>query len=152
MERPWYRSFNWVMAGVTVVLALCGVLFIQSATLHDAYAGGEWRKQLLYVALGVPILALCAAIDYHRWQRWALALYAINLILLGLVMRGGHSALGAQRWISLGPLGTFQPSEPAKLILAIAIAAVLARHAHAGRKEIALTLGAVALPALLILK
>ena len=30
--------------------------------------------------------------------------------------RGGHSALGAQRWISLGPLGTFQPSEPAKLI------------------------------------
>ena len=55
------------------------------------------------------------------------ALYVVNLLLLGLVMRGGHSALGAQRWISLGPLGTFQPSEPAKLVLAIVIAAMLAR-------------------------
>jgi rod shape determining protein RodA len=140
------------MAATTVVLALCGVLFIHSATLHDPDASGEWRKQLLYVALGIPVMALCAWIDYHRWRRWALWLYAGNLALLVFVMRGGHSALGAQRWISLGPLGTFQPSEPEKLILAIAIATLLARGSTVGWREMALTIGAVAVPALLILK
>jgi len=152
MERPWYRSFNWVMAATTVVLASCGVLLIHSANLHDSGASGEWRKQLLYIGIGVPLMALLAAIDYHRWRRWAAYLYAINVVLLGIVMRSGHSALGAQRWISLGPLGTFQPSEPAKLVLAIVIAALLARSATVGWREMGLTLAAVSVPALLILK
>jgi rod shape determining protein RodA len=152
VERAWYRSFNWVMAGTAVALALCGVLLIHSATLHDPDAAGEWRKQLFYVALGTAVMALFAAIDYHRWQRWAIPLYVINLALLGFVMRGGHSALGAQRWISIGPLGTFQPSEPAKVILAIAIATMLSRSPTAGRRELGLTLLIVAVPAALILK
>ena len=38
----------------------------------------------------------------------------------------GHSALGAARWIAIGPF-QFQPSEPAKVVLAIAIAALLCR-------------------------
>ncbi len=152
MERAWYLSFNWVMAGAAVVLALCGVLFINSATLHDPDATGEWRKQLLYVVLGIGVMALCSWIDYHRWQRWAVPLYVANLALLAFVLRGGHSALGAQRWISLGPLGTFQPSEPAKLVLAIVIATMLARTPAVGRKEFGLTLLLVAVPALLVLK
>jgi rod shape determining protein RodA len=152
LERAWYRSYNWVMAGTAVVLALFGVLLIHSATLHDSDATGEWRKQLLYVVLGIGVMAFCSWLDYHRWQRWAIPLYVANLALLGFVMRGGHSALGAQRWISLGPLGTFQPSEPAKLVLAIAIATMLARTPVVTLKEFGLTLAAVAVPAFLILK
>jgi rod shape determining protein RodA len=152
LERPWYQSFNWVLAATTVLLASLGVVVIQSATLHDPDASGEWRKQLVYVAIGTPVMILFASIDYHRWQRSATSLYVLNLLLLGLVMRGGHSALGAQRWITLGPLGTFQPSEPAKLILAIVIAALLARKTDVRWKEMAEVVAAVALPAVLILK
>ncbi len=151
MERPWYRSFNWVMAGAAVVLALCGVLFINSADLHEPDAGGEWRKQLAYIFIGVTGMAILSAIDYHKWQRWAFGLYIANLLLLGLVMVGGRSALGAQRWINLGPV-QFQPSEPAKLILAICLAALLARTATVGWREMATAIAAVGLPALLILK
>ncbi len=152
MERPWYRSFNWTMAVTTVVLAGCGVLLIHSATLHDAGAASEWHKQIFYAAIGAALMALLASVDYHRWQRWAPQLYVLNLVLLGIVMRGGHSALGAQRWISLGPVGTFQPSEPAKLILAIVVATMLARMTTVGWREMGLTIAAVAVPALLILK
>jgi rod shape determining protein RodA len=151
VERPWYVSFNWVMAAATVALSLCGVLFIHSADLHSSDAAGEWRKQLIYIGLGVVVLAFFATVDYHKWQRWAFGLYIGNLALLGIVMVGGRSALGAQRWINLGFI-QFQPSEPAKLILAICIAALLARTATVGPREMLQTIGMVAIPALLILK
>ena len=152
MERPWYNRFNWLLAVTTVALALFGDLVIHSATLHGNDAGSEWHKQLVYIAIGVVLMVCCAWLDYRRWQRWAAYLYLLNLGLLYLVWKSGHSAMGAQRWISLGPLGTFQPSEPAKLILAIVIASLLARTAGAGLKPMLVTLGAVALPAFLILK
>lgn len=34
----------------------------------------------------------------------------------------------AKRWFSLGPLGTFQPSELSKVIMIIVVAAFLAKH------------------------
>ncbi len=91
-------------------------------------------------------------VDYRSWQRWAPGLYVVNLVLLLFILRGGHSALGAQRWISLGPFGTFQPSEPAKLVLAIALAAVLCRGRYDRLLDLWKPLTAVGIPALLILK
>ena len=152
MEIPWYRSFNWLLALTAVALSLGGIVVIGSATLHDPDAAGEWRKQLLYVGIGIPAMVAFACLDYHRLARWAVQLYAVNLALLILVLRGGHSALGAQRWISLGPLGTFQPSEPAKLVLAIVIATLLARSPAVRWREMALVVALVGVPALLVLK
>jgi rod shape determining protein RodA len=151
VERPWYKSFNWVMAATAVALGLFGVMCIHSAGLHDPDTAGEWRKQLAFVGIGVFLMAICAWIDYHKWQRWAFGLYIGNFLLLGLVMVGGRSALGAQRWINLGPL-QFQPSEPAKLILAICIAALIARTPIVRWPQVALAVAATALPALLILR
>jgi len=151
VERPWYRSFNWVMAATAVALSLFGALLIHSADLHDPDAAGEWRKQLVYIGIGVVVMVTFSTIDYHKWQRAAFGLYIANLLLLGLVMVGGRSALGAQRWISLGPL-QFQPSEPAKLILAICVAALIARTPQVRFREIGVVLLAVGLPAVLILK
>lgn len=152
LEKPWFRSFNWLLALLTIAVALGGVVLIHSADLRNPPASTEWQRQLGYVGAGVVLMTLFAAIDYHRWQRWALRLYLLNLVLLAIVMRGGHSALGAQRWISLGPLGTFQPSEPAKLILAIVVAAMLCRTAVVSGKEMLLAIGVVVVPALLVLK
>ena len=91
-------------------------------------------------------------VDYRNWQRWAPALYVVNLLLLLFILRGGHSAMGAQRWISLGPLGTFQPSEPAKLVVAISLAAVLCRGTYEEIQDLWKPLLSVAIPALLVLK
>jgi rod shape determining protein RodA len=152
VEHPWYVRFNWLLAATAVALSLFGVVVIHSANLHNPDASGEWRKQLLYIGIGVVVMAFCASTDYRRWQRWASYLYLANLALLCLVWKSGHSAMGAQRWISVGPLGTFQPSEPAKLVLAIVVAALLARTTIASWREIFFTLAVVALPAFLILK
>ncbi|MDE2481299.1 MAG: rod shape-determining protein RodA [bacterium] len=150
--RRHLRNFNWTLAISCVLISLLGVLCIQSADLHNPDAAGEVRKQMLYIVLGVPLMLGFSLVDYRNFQRWAPALYVVNLALLLFILRGGHSALGAQRWISLGPLGTFQPSEPAKLVLAVSIAWVLCRSTYDRIQDLWKPLVAVGIPALLILK
>jgi len=150
--RRYLRNFNWPLAIAPLTIAILGLLCIQSADLHDPDASGEFKKQMIYFVLGVPLMIGFSFIDYRNWQRWAPVLYVANLLLLLLILRGGHSAMGAQRWISLGSLGTFQPSEPAKLVLAISFAFVLCRSTYDRIQDLWKPLLAAAIPALLILK
>jgi rod shape determining protein RodA len=149
--RRYVRNFNWPLALVPIVISILGVICIRSADLHSG-GSDEFKKQIVYVLLGIPVMVGLSFVDYRNWQRWAPGLYVVNLLLLLFILRGGHSALGAQRWISLGPLGTFQPSEPAKLIIAISLAYVLCRKTYDRIQDLWKPLVAVAIPALLILK
>jgi rod shape determining protein RodA len=151
VDRPWYASFNWLLALACVVVTVGGIVFIGSATLHTPSESSEVRNQTIYAVLGIGLMVGFAFVDYHLWQRWALGLYVINVALLIFILLKGHSALGAQRWISIGSF-TFQPSEPAKLSLAIAIAALLCRGSYQKFQELLLPLAAVAIPAVLVLK
>jgi rod shape determining protein RodA len=151
VDRPWYASFNWLLALACVLVTAGGIIFIGSATLHTPSEAGEVRNQTIYAVLGIGLMFGFAFVDYHVWQRWAVPLYAVNVGLLIFILLKGHSALGAQRWISIGSF-TFQPSEPAKLSLAIAIAALLCRSSYKKLQEMLLPLLVVAVPALLILK
>ena len=128
------------------------MICIRSAGSHAGDGGAEFHKQFLYLLLGVPVMIALSLVDYRNWRQWAPALWIINLRLLLFILRAGHSALGAQRWISLGPLGTFQPSEPAKLVIAISLAAVLSSGIYENLQDIWKPLLTVAIPALLILK
>ena len=151
MERPWYTRFNWLLAGSCIALTIIGIVFISSATLHEPYAAGEWKSQALFAIAGIVVMFGVAFVDYHRWQQWALPLYLITLALLLFIAIKGHSALGAARWIQIGPLH-FQPSEPAKVTVAIAVAALLSRGTYRALWQLAIPVVAVAVPALLILK
>ena len=150
--KRYLRNFNWPLGCAGILIAALGLVCIRSAGLHAPQPIGEFSKQLLYLLLGVPIMIALSFVDYRSWQRWAPALYVANLLLLAFILRGGHSALGAQRWISLGPLGTFQPSEPAKLVIAIGLATVLCRGTYQNFQDIWKPLLTAAVPALLILK
>lgn len=150
--RAHFRSFNWLLALPCVAVTMLGVVAIQSADLHTAGAASEFKKQIFYAILGIVLMLGFFRIDYRVWQRFAPWLYGLNLALLAYIMIHGHQALGAQRWISIGPLGTFQPSEPAKLFLAIAVAAVLCRGRYDRITDMWRPLAVVAIPALLILK
>jgi rod shape determining protein RodA len=146
------RAVNWPLVIASVCVSIFGIVAIASADLHAANPSAEYRKQALYAVVGLGVMVLFSRIDYRQWQRLAPWLYGINLVLLLFILKGGHRALGAQRWISLGPLGTFQPSEPAKLILAITIAYVLCKWEFVRLRDLWRPLLAVGIPALLILK
>jgi len=150
--KRYARNFNWPLAIAGVLATVVGVVCISSAGLHNPAFAGEARRQMLYISLGIPLMVALSFVDYRNWQRWAPVLYGINLLLLIFILTKGHSALGAQRWISLGPFGTFQPSEPAKLIVAISLATVMCRGTYDKLQELWKPLLTVAIPALLILK
>ena len=104
------------------------------------------------MVLGVALMLFLANVDYRNWRRWAPIAYGITILSLLFILVAGHHAQGAVRWISLGPLGQFQPSEPAKLFLAITIAAALCRGQYKRLRDLWLPLVLAFVPALLILR
>ena len=79
------------------------------------------------------------------WRRLAPSLVLVSLVMLAGVLLVGQSVNGARRWLSLGSFA-FQPSELAKLALAVWVAAYLARGRGQPRslKELGKPLGLVA--------
>jgi rod shape determining protein RodA len=150
--RRYLRHVNWYLIAAAFALTVFGFIAIQSADLHSPGAASEYKKQIVYSIVGVAVMYVFSRIDYRNYQQWAPWLYGANLLLLAYVLKGGHHALGAQRWIPLGPLGAFQPSEPAKLILAIFIAWGLCKWPFHRIEDLARPLVALGVPALLIVK
>ncbi len=123
--RSWWHRLDFTMMLCTVSLAVLGLVLIFSAT-GDIGPGTEVNRQALMLVLGVGALVFCTMVDYRAWWRLAPLLYILLIGLLVAVLVMGSAAKGAQRWLDLGPLGAFQPSEPAKLLLILTLARVLA--------------------------
>jgi rod shape determining protein RodA len=88
-------------------------------------AMGTVIKQIIWVCLGLTVMSLVVAIGYEDWSNYTRILYFINIIMLVAVIFLGRSALGAQRWIAIGPF-VLQPSEFAKVIIIVTFAHFLA--------------------------
>ncbi|MEW6282028.1 MAG: rod shape-determining protein RodA [Candidatus Eremiobacterota bacterium] len=136
----------------TLILTGLGLVAILSATGQDLGPQSEFRRQLLFAGLGLALMLIFALVDYEFWGRAHWALYALGSGLLVAVDLAGHTAMGAQRWLSLGPV-SFQPSELAKLTVLVSLARVLGAPTDRERSQripwVAATL-LVALPMLLI--
>src|SRR5579872_3910263 len=134
---------------VTLALVAFGVVMVYSATSAAAAVGGAnpnyyLERQGIYAFLGITLMVVAQRWDYRRLKALAPMLVLVSLALLLAVLAIGPAVNGARRWISLGP-AVFQPSELAKLALAIWAAAYLARHnAPRTLHELARPVGALA--------
>ncbi|MEW6724795.1 MAG: rod shape-determining protein RodA [Bacillota bacterium] len=128
LERRLLKNIDFsLLLGVLLVNAI-SLVFIGSATRHTPIGGDPLyyvKKQLVWQAVGLVMMVLTMSIDYSLLSRLARIIYAGNLGLLAAVLMAGRSALGAQRWIAIGPF-ELQPSEFAKIALIISLAAYLA--------------------------
>jgi rod shape-determining protein rodA len=108
-----------------------GLVLIASATHTEALRTGVnyfVQRQGLFLAVDLLLVILLLRLDYHVLKQVALPLYVLTLILLLGVMFFGHSTMGAQRWIRLGPV-IFQPSEFSKVFIIVCLAAFLDKQA-----------------------
>lgn len=130
MERRLLKNVDWRLVGLVLVLGLLGVLAVASATQFQRGRPETWgyaARQATWLAIGLGVLAASLAFDYHLLARWARPLYALNLLLLLAVRLAGREALGAQRWLQIGPID-LQPSEFAKVLLIVTLASQLSRQ------------------------
>jgi cell division protein FtsW len=117
---------------VTLALVAFGLVMVYSATSAAAAVGGKdpsyyLKRQGIYAALGIVLMVVAQRWDYRRLRALAPTLVLGSLVLLVAVLVIGPAINGARRWISLGP-AVFQPSELAKLAVAIWAAAHLSRN------------------------
>jgi rod shape determining protein RodA len=113
---------NWGMVLLITIVACVGFAMLYSV------AGGSFSPwatpQILRFIAGFAILVVVSVVDIRTWLSAAYPLYAGSLLLLIAVVVAGHVGKGAERWITLGPLG-LQPSELMKVSLVLALARFL---------------------------
>jgi rod shape determining protein RodA len=150
LNKPWWHRIDFSLILTTVTLIFIGLVMISSAS-GNHFSSPEVRRQFTYFIIGFLLLVLFTAIDYEFWGRTYKYIFALNIVLLTAVMIFGHTVKGAQRWVSLGPLGTFQPSETAKLATIITLAKILTMNEAWKIRDILKAGLYVAIPWLLIL-
>lgn len=127
----YWRRIDGTLLLTILALAGTGIMIIGSAThMNMVDYPGRFdfvARQGLFFVLGLLVAGFLMRYDYRVLYRWVPALYVINCIMLVVVRVAGTSALGAQRWIQLGPI-TLQPSEFAKVFIIICLARLLADH------------------------
>ena len=126
-------SPDWFLIGSVLALTFIGLVFMYSSSFAislELHGETEYfaKRQLLGAGIGAVAFIACSLIDYRVWRRLSpLIILAALILLVAVLVPGiGYSQSGARRWIQIGSLPALQPSEFAKLAIAIYVAAWLA--------------------------
>lgn len=130
---------DWLLVAATLILITIGMMSLYSeGYTHDGDA--NFRKQLLNTVIGCVPFSIFAFTTPHFWRRFVYWIYGINIATLVAVFVFGHHVKGAERWIQIGPI-QFQPSEMAKILTVLSLAAFYANRQNLIRKPSTFWLG-----------
>lgn len=120
-----------VIWAVVVVLSFVSMLAVYSSTGSLAYrqdrnATHFLIKQLMVLGLGLVIIYFVHKINYLKFAKWSMVLYALSIPLLLYTLFFGTSLNEGSRWIKLPVINlTFQTSDLAKLALFMFLARIM---------------------------
>lgn len=119
-----FRKLNWGIITILCALAFIGVL------MHFSVSSGAWTDMPLthairFAVMMAVVIVVAMFLDARFWLAISYPLYVLALLLLIAVELVGETRMGAQRWLSIGPI-SLQPSE----LMKIGIVLALARYYH----------------------
>ncbi|MBI5400188.1 rod shape-determining protein RodA [Candidatus Saganbacteria bacterium] len=133
------------------LLAIFSSTFSAQLKIHGA-ALLYVKRQFGALLVGLLCLSGLAYLDYQHLKKAAPLLYLLMILMLAAVIFAGAAGMGAQRWFQIGSL-SFQPSELAKIILIIGLAAFFSERSKLENGlDTAALLMMVGIPFLLIFK
>jgi rod shape determining protein RodA len=119
-----FLRVNWVF-----VLCVCALAGVGYAALYSA-AGGSPQPyangQIFRFFTALLMMLAIAMVDIRVIAKVSWVTYVLGIVLLVVVMKFGHTGLGAKRWMSVGGV-EIQPSELMKLFLVLALASYFHR-------------------------
>jgi rod shape determining protein RodA len=124
--RRW-QDFNLYLMISVLVLIGFGAAMVYSTMIGNNYLDNVWSldspfaKHFIWLGIGSVAMIFLTVFDYHNLQIFSRPMYLCMLLLLGYTLAAGRIASGAQSWL-LGE-SSGQPSEPAKLLLIVSLAA-----------------------------
>ena len=102
------RTDKWFMVALSIIIII-GLI-----AQFSVAQGRFFSKQLLFALLGIPVFYLGYTLPTEILKKICWFVYGVAILLLLIVLVKGTSALGAQRWLSIGGF-SLQPSEAAKI-------------------------------------
>lgn len=136
-NRTTARSFDYVSFLLLLFLAMCGLLFVFSATYtKEKPFSSFFLKQSIGICCAIVIYFLCLIPDYRSFMRWGYSAYFAIIALLLFTLIKGSMGMGGKRWIDL-LFFKFQPSELAKLLLP----AYIINYLHLQKKTVVHSIG-----------
>ena len=120
LKRTALTPYDWGLVFAALGLLMMGLVMVYSASIAIAEAKSAANQPAFYlirhamylvIALGTGYAAL--QVPTLAWQKAAPVLFIGGAVFLVLVLIPfiGKEVNGSRRWIPLGPLGNFQPSE-----------------------------------------
>ena len=138
---------EWVLWGVPLAMVGIAGVLIASTQRQADYAG--WYHHWITAAFGALVALGLERLPLQRLRPLLIPVYGLTVISLVAVRIIGTTALGAQRWISIGGVHV-QPSEFAKVAAILLLAAVLSRHPVERPVDLMRPLGVISIPWLLV--
>lgn len=127
-KRKLHSYYDYSLLFLILFLVCFGLVMIYSTSSYNAQriygdATHYLQKQALLAGAGILIMLFVSKIDYRLYItnlpvikiKPVTALYILCLFLQTYVLFFGAVINGSRRWINLGPLGGFQPSELTKI-------------------------------------
>ena len=122
---------------LVLLLTGIGVIMVFSASYATAYLQEDksptfyFFRQALFAAAGLTVMYITSKINYQTF-RW-LSVFALGLavlLLVAVLIPGIHTSRsdGVKRWIAVPGIGTFQPSEIAKVAVIMYFSARLSKR------------------------
>ena len=126
LSGRWWWSIDRLILTALVALMVSGVVLLMAggppvaerlglSTFHFV------NRQAAYLAVAMVIFLAASLMTPRQVRRAALLLYIVSLVMVAATLYFGVEVKGAKRWLTLGPLGSIQPSEflkPAFVVLA----------------------------------
>ena len=140
-DRQTSGSSYYMILGATLALTAIGLMMVLSASSVESIANAAstveptdegaivfdfFFKQSMYAVLGVVLMLILSRFGPRTFKFLAWPGLGVAIVLLVLVLLIGENINGNQNWIRIGNQ-SLQPSEPAKLALALWCATVLER-------------------------
>lgn len=117
--KKYLQNFDWVIFFSVFLLSALGLAEIYSIALgQETLDLLNFKKQVVFIAVGVFLLFLFVFIDYHIFINFNKYIYFLGIFLLLSVLLFGEAIRGTRGWFYVFGLG-IQPVEFVKIILII---------------------------------
>ena len=121
-RKVFFRLDYLFLLAVAVIIGI-GLIVLNSASSHEA--GNQVLKQIISICIGLVVFLISLNFEYNIFSKYYRQIYVFTILMLIAVLIFGHEAGGAKSWFKFPVIGTFQPSEVAKILLIISYAQFL---------------------------
>jgi rod shape determining protein RodA len=124
------NNLDWISVIIYAILVIMGWLNIYSSSLSLSEDGFTldlsqfYGKQLLSIALAVPLIFIVLSVEGKFYEKFAGIIYSVGLLSLAGLFVFGKTVKGRANWYSFGSFG-LQPSEFVKSATSLALAKYL---------------------------